>query len=194
MFNNFTDSTKELIFSAQNIAIQNHNTLIEPVHILYAMTNSSIENVNLLFQELKLNSNLFSNDVKNIMNNLARIQEISDKLYFSKDTLELFEKAGESAKNLKDKFVSAEHILLSLIQTNNSDLKRIIEKYQITENKILLAMKNIRGDKKVDNKHADEDYKIIEKYSINLTDLASKGKLDPVIGRDEEIRRIIRPY
>ena len=192
MLDNFTDSTKELIFCAQNIASENHNTLIEPIHILYAMVNSKIENVTLLFQELKLNSNLFNNDIKNAINNLARVEEISDKLYFSKNTLSLFEKASEIAKNLKDKFVTFEHILLALAQSTDTDLKRIIEKYQINENKILLAMKNIRGDKKVDNKNADEDYKIIEKYSINLTDLASKGKLDPVIGRDEEIRRIIQ--
>ena len=192
MFDNFTDSTKELIYSAQNIALENHNTLIEPAHILFAMTNSSIESVSLLFQELKLNSNLFSTDVKNIMNNLAKIQEINDKIYFSKICLSMFEKASEIAKNMKDKFVSPEHILLALIKVEETDLKRIIEKYQITENKILLAMKNIRGDKKVDNKNADEDYKIIEKYSIDLTKLARDGKLDPVIGRDEEIRRIIQ--
>ena len=192
MFDNFTDSTKELIFSAQNLATQNHNTLIEPIHILCAMTNTSIESISFLFQELKLNSNLFVADTKNALNNLAKTQEISDKLYFSKDTLTLFEKASEIAKNMKDKFVSCEHILLALTQSNNNDLKRIIEKYQITENKILLAMKNIRGDKKVDNKNADEDYKIIEKYSIDLTKLAREGKLDPVIGRDEEIRRIIQ--
>lgn len=192
MFDNFCDSTQELIFSAQNSAMENHNTLIEPVHILYAMTNSSIESVNLLFQELKLNSNLFAADVKNAMNNLAKTQEINDKLYFSKNCLAVFELANKKAQDLKDKFVSPEHIMLALIQTNDSDLKRIIEKYQINENKILLAMKNIRGDKKVDNKNADEDYKIIEKYSIDLTKLAREGKLDPVIGRDEEIRRIIQ--
>ncbi|MBQ7286844.1 MAG: AAA family ATPase, partial [Candidatus Gastranaerophilales bacterium] len=77
-------------------------------------------------------------------------------------------------------------------EINDVDFKRIIEKYQITENKILNAMKNIRGDKKVDSKNADEDFKILEKYSQDLTKLASNGKLDPVIGRDEEIRRIIQ--
>lgn len=192
MFDNFTDSTKEIIFNAQNLAMENHNTLIEPIHILNAMANSSIDSVNMLFQELKLNSNLFIKDIQNAMNNLAKTQEITDKLYFSKSSLALFEKSSEYAKKLKDKYVSLEHILLALAQIEDNDLKRIIEKYQINENKILLAMKNIRGDKKVDTKNADEDYKIIEKYSIDLTKLASEGKLDPVIGRDEEIRRIIQ--
>ena len=192
MFDNFTDSTKELIYGAQNIAIENHNTLIEPVHILYSMVNSSIESVSMLFVELKLNSNVFGADVKNVINTLARVESISEKIYFSSDCLKLFELANSKAKNLKDKFVSPEHILLALTESTNNDLKRIIDKYQITENKILTAMKNIRGDKKVDTKNADENYKIIEKYSIDLTKLAREGKLDPVIGRDEEIRRIIQ--
>lgn len=192
MFDNFTDSTKELIFNAQNLALENHNTIIEPIHILSSMALSNIENVDLLFKELKLNTNIFNQDLKNALKNLAKVDEIQSKIYFSKNTLTLFEKATEQAKNLKDKFISAEHIMLALIELDDSDLKRIIEKYQITQNKILLAMKNIRGDKKVDNKNADEDYKIIEKYSIDLTKLATEGKLDPVIGRDEEIRRIIQ--
>ena len=192
MFDNFTDSTRELIFNAQNIALEKHNTLIEPVHILSSMAKSNIDSIVSLFAELKLNSNLFLNDIQNIINNLASTSEISEKIFFSKNCLNLFEKATEKAKNLKDKYVTFEHILLALPEINDSDLKRIIEKYEINENKILIAMKKIRGDKKVDTKNADEDYKIIEKYSINLTDLASKGKLDPVIGRDEEIRRIIQ--
>ena len=192
MFDNFTDSTKELIYSAQNLAMSEHNTLIEPIHILNAMAKSEIESINNLFQELKLNTNIFYQDIQNILKNLAKTQEINNQIYFSKTTLSLFEKSSEKAKNLKDKFVSPEHILLAMSEINDVDFKRIIEKYQITENKILNAMKNIRGDKKVDSKNADEDFKILEKYSQDLTKLASNGKLDPVIGRDEEIRRIIQ--
>ena len=192
MFDNFTDTTKELIYDAQNLAIENHNTLIEPIHILSAISKSSMDNIVSLLAELKLNTNLFSSDVQNVLNNLAKINEITDKIYFSKNCLMLFEKASQKAQELKDKYVTFEHILLALIESDDLDIKRIVEKFQITQNKILTAMKNIRGDKKVDNKNADEDYKIIEKYSIDLTKLAKEGKLDPVIGRDEEIRRIIQ--
>ena len=192
MFDNFTDSAKQLIYDAQNLAIENHNTLIEPVHILSVMAQSDIEAVNLLFSELKLHNNLFISDVKNIINSLAKTQEISDKIYFSKNSLSLFEKAKEKAQNLKDKFVSGEHILLAMVEIEDNDIKRLVNKFQISEVNILNAMKKIRGDKKVDSKNADEDYKIIEKYSIDLTQMARLGKLDPVIGRDEEIRRIIQ--
>ncbi len=192
MFDNFTDSTKQLIYEAQNLALENHNTLIEPIHILAAMTNSDIETVNLLLEELKLNSNLFNQDVKNILNSLPKTQEPTDKIYFSKNSLILFEKAKEEAKNLKDKFISIEHLFLALAEIDDNETKRIINKFDIKKDNILNAMKNIRGGKKVDSKNADEDYKIIEKFSTDLTKLAREGKLDPVIGRDEEIRRIIQ--
>ena len=192
MFDNFCDSTKELIYDAQNTAVEKHNTLIEPVHILYAMNNSSIDSVNMLFDELKLHNNLFAGDITNIINNLPKTEEINDKIYFSKNCLALFEEAKKQAEELKDKFITAEHILLAMTTVKDFDIERIFNKFSLTKEKILTAMKNIRGDKKVDNKNADEDYKILEKFSTDLTKLASIGKLDPVIGRDEEIRRIIQ--
>jgi ATP-dependent Clp protease ATP-binding subunit ClpB len=191
MFDNFTDSMKEIIYNAQNTAIENHNTQIEPIHILNSMSDSSSESAQAVLGELKLNTNIFQSDVKNILNNLPKTSEINNQVYFSKPCLALFEKAGEKAKELKDKFVSPEHVILAMCNAEG-DLKRIIDKYSITEINVLNAMKKIRGNKKVDNKNGDEDYKILEKFSQDLTARAREGKLDPVIGRDEEIRRIIQ--
>ena len=143
MFDNFTDSTKELIYEAQNTAITNHNTMIEPVHILNAMAQSPSGVISMLFQELKLNSNLFQSDIKNLVNNLAKTTDIGNQLYFSKTCLKLFEDASQKAKELKDKFVSPEHLLLALMNIQDNDLKRITEKYQLNDIKILTAMKNI---------------------------------------------------
>ena len=81
MFDNFTNSTKELIYQAQNIAVESHNTLIEPIHLLYSMSLSSTDSVVLLMTELKLNTNLFNQDIKNILNNLPKTSEITDKIY-----------------------------------------------------------------------------------------------------------------
>ena len=191
MFDNLTDSTKEIVYNAQNTAIENHNTMLEPIHILYSMIQSSSESAQALFRELKLNTAIFQDDVKNMLNSLPKAGESTYEVYFSKPCLALFDSANQKAKQLKDKFISPEHILLALTSVEN-DLKRIIDKYSITEINVLNAMKKIRGDKKVDNKNADEDYKILEKFSADLTARAREGKLDPVIGRDEEIRRIIQ--
>ena len=192
MFDNFTDISKEIIYNAQTKAIEGHNTVIEPIHVLYALTNSASDTVGGLLNELKINTNIFKSDVSNALNDLPKIEDITPNVYFSKSCLGALEKAGQKAKEMKDKFVSFEHILLGLISSENSDIKRIFQKYDLSELKILNAIKNIRGNKKVDNKNADEDYKIIEKFSNDLTKLAREGKLDPVIGRDEEIRRIIQ--
>ena len=192
MFDNFTDSSKELIYNAQNLAIENHNTLIEPIHILYAIQTDPSESMELLFNELKLKNNLFNQDLKNILNNLAKTQSANEQVYFSKNTLNLFELAKAKMEFLKDKFISPEHLFLGFLEIQDDDIKRILNKFSITQDNILKAIKNIRGDKKVDTKNADEDYKIIEKFSTDLTALAKEGKLDPVIGRDEEIRRIIQ--
>ena len=108
MFDNFTDSTRELIFKAQNIALINHNTQIEPVHILLGATNSGIEGVELYLNELKLNTNIFKKDLENIISDLAKTQNPQSNIFFSKDSLLLFEKAQEKAKSLKDKKI---HIL-----------------------------------------------------------------------------------
>ena len=130
MFDNFTDSSKELIYEAQNLAMENHNTLIEPVHILYSMTQSTSESIIALLSELKLNNNLFNLDVKNQINNLAKTTEPNERIYFSKNTLKLFEIASEKTKELKDKFTSPEHLFLALFELEDSDIKRIKEKYQ----------------------------------------------------------------
>jgi len=192
MFDNFTNSTQEMIYNAQAKAVENHNTMIEPAHILYAMVTGSIESVDMLLKELKISTNLLNSDIANVLNNIAKTQEINEKIYFSKNCLSLFELASNKAKELKDKYVSSEHILLALEEIKDPDIERIVNKYGLNKDNILKAMKSIRGGKKVDSKNADEDYKIIEKFSIDLTKLAKEGKLDPVIGRDEEIRRIIQ--
>ena len=130
MFDNYTDSMKEIIYNAQNMAVENHNTVIEPVHILSSMADSQSESAKALFDELKLNSNVFLADIKNILNALPKTAEITNQIYFSQDCLKMFEKAGEKAKQLKDKFVSPEHILLAMCSVEG-DLKRIEDKYSI---------------------------------------------------------------
>ena len=201
MLDNLTQSSQSVVINAQEIAKQYSNSFIEPLHILYALALSSQSPSCELMADLKLNSNLFKEDLRMCVNNLPKVSAQSE-LYFSKDCAKVFEKADSEAKNLKDKFISPEHLLLALcdfagVQNNsnstvNSDITRIFNKYSITKDKILSSMKKIRGDKKVDTNNADEDYKIMEKFSIDLTKRAREGKLDPVIGRDEEVRRIIQ--
>ncbi len=198
MLDNLTQSSQSVVINAQEIAKEYSNSFIEPLHILYAISLSSESSAADLMSDLKLNTMLFKDDIKAAINNLAKVSN-QGEIYFSKETAQVFELANTEAKNLKDKFISPEHLLLALCDfaqnaqnSANSDIVRIFNKFSITKDKVLLSMKKIRGDKKVDTNNADEDYKIMEKFSIDLTQRAREGKLDPVIGRDEEVRRIIQ--
>lgn len=198
MFDNLTQSSQSIVMNAQEIAKEYSNSFIEPLHILYALSLSAESSAEALMNDLKLNTSLFKDDIKAALNNLPKVSS-QGNIYFSKETARVFESADKEAKALKDKYISPEHLLLALADfsssaqnSSNSDITRIFNKFSITKDKILLSMKKIRGDKKVDTNNADEDYKIMEKFSIDLTERAREGKLDPVIGRDEEVRRIIQ--
>ena len=198
MFDTLTQSSQSIVINAQEIAKEYSNSFIEPLHILYALSLSAESSAEALMNDLKLNTSLFKDDIKAALNNLPKVSS-QGNIYFSKETAQVFESADKEAKALKDKYISPEHLLLALADfsssaqnSSNSDITRIFNKFSITKDKILLSMKKIRGDKKVDTNNADEDYKIMEKFSIDLTERAREGKLDPVIGRDEEVRRIIQ--
>ena len=166
---------------------------MEPEHIMLAMIkdNGIIKDY---LTELKLLNQNFINKIVSRVESFPKISGTVNPqgLYLSNDTRRLLELAIEQAKVLKDDYVGIEAILLGMTKLDNSNIKSLLESFNINSGSILGVMKKIRGNKKVDNKNAEENMKALEKYSTDLTELARKGKLDPVIGRDEEVRRIIQ--
>ncbi len=196
-FEKLTDVTKNILIESQNLTKINKNQFLEPSHILLAILNcSENEAVGNFINNLKIGGNLIKEDIQNLINSYPKITNSTTELYFSNNSLKVMDEAFEFAKSMKDKYVSYEHIMLSLskyVQENSKDeLNKIFNKFSITEPNVLNSIKKIRGDKKVDSNNADEQYNIMEKYSVDLTQKAKDGKLDPVIGRDEEVRRIIQ--
>ncbi|HIS54698.1 TPA: ATP-dependent chaperone ClpB [Candidatus Galligastranaerophilus gallistercoris] len=197
-FEKLTKIGQNVLIEAQNLVKINKNSFLEPAHIFLAILNSSNnESVNEFLGRLKLGGNLVRSDVQNLIETYPKISDSTVQLYFSNNSLKLMDLAFDYAKNMKDKFVSYEHIVLALSKfvqedKNEEGLKKIFNKFNITELNVLNAIKNLRGDKTVNSENADEEYKVMEKYSIDLTQKAREGKLDPVIGRDEEVRRIIQ--
>jgi len=193
-FDSLTQSAQKIVFEAQELVKLNKNSLLESAHLVLAMAKSSETVCIDLMKELKLNSNLFRDDIQNIINELPKVDNTSGQLYFSQDCLKILQASLDEAKSLKDKFVTPEHILLSIIDNTdaNSSLMRVLNKFSLTKDKLFDAMKKLRGNQKADTQNADEDFNVLEKYSQDLTERARQGKLDPVIGRDEEVRRIIQ--
>ena len=192
-FDKFTNYSQEILASANNLMSSYHNSQMEPEHIMLAMIkdNGIIKDY---LTELKLLNQNFINKIVSRVESFPKISGTVNPqgLYLSNDTRRLLELAIEQAKVLKDDYVGIEAILLGMTKLDNSNIKSLLESFNINSGSILGVMKKIRGNKKVDNKNAEENMKALEKYSTDLTELARKGKLDPVIGRDEEVRRIIQ--
>ena len=192
-FDNLTNYSQEIISSASALMNAKHNTQIEPEHIMMAMIQDNGISRDYL-NELKLLNQNFINSVTKTITDFPTVSGVQNtqQLFMSNNTVALLDLAEEASKELKDDFISIEDILLAMTRLENSNIKKMLADNRVTSNTVLNAMKKIRGNKKVDNKNAEENMKALEKYSTDLTELARKGKLDPVIGRDEEIRRIIQ--
>ena len=192
-FDKFTNYSQEILSAASNLMSAHKNSQMEPEHIMLAMIKDK-GIIKDYLEELKLLNQNFINKIVTTVENFPKLSAPINPqgLYLSTDTGRLLEGAIAESEALKDEFVGIEAILLAMIKLDNSNIKQILEGFGINQNKILNAMKKIRGNQKVNSKNAEENMKALEKYSTDLTEMARKGKLDPVIGRDEEVRRIMQ--
>ena len=192
-FNKFTNYSQEIIASASAIMSEHKNSELQPEHIMLAMIkdNGIIKDY---LTELKLLNQSFINKVVAAVNAFPTVSAPTNaqQLFLATDTYRLLDLAVGESEKLKDDYVGIEMILLGMTLLENSNIKNLLKDFNVNSNSVLNAMKKVRGNKKVDNKNAEENMKALEKYSTDLTDRARKGKLDPVIGRDEEVRRIIQ--
>ena len=193
-FNRLTDYTKEIIYSAQQVMLRYKNSQLEPIHIMLAIAEDNEGIAKDYCKELKIDNDNFKHQVVNEISSLPQVQTMNpnQQVYMSQITNTMFDMGQENADSIKDSFISIEHILMAMTELSGSKIQQILNNNKVTKNSILNAMKKVRGNRKVDSKNAEDSYKALEKYSTDLTALARKGKLDPVIGRDDEIRRIIQ--
>ncbi len=188
----FTNLSNEIIASALNYSAEYKNPEIQPEHILLACVKDDGMARDYM-SELKLLNQDFINDLIGAIKAFPTISIVNTaQLILSKEAFQILTKSQELAQDFKDEYVGLDMILLAMAKAEGSNVYNLLKRYRVNETTILNAMKKIRGNKKVDNKNAEENLKALEKYSTDLTSLARKGKLDPVIGRDEEIRRIVQ--
>lgn len=190
----FTQKSLEAIQSAQQISIENSNQQLEQQHLLLAL----IEQRSLILQlliKMGIEGTQIEADVKELVDKLPKVTGIAreaDKIYISSDVDSVLVQAEKNADSMKDEYISTEHIMLALIAHPNSELKRLFEKYQITRDKFLKELSKVRGNSRVTTDTPEETYDALNKYGSDLVERARAQKLDPVIGRDSEIRNVIR--
>jgi len=185
----FTIKAQEAVQEAVNTAQRNGQQTIEPVHLLAGIMNKAKDVTTFLFQKLCVNAQQIDLLVQSEMQHLPRVQ--GGEPYLSSDTNRVLLKAQDYARQLGDEFVSCEPILWALF-TDGATAGRIMKDAGITEKDLRAAIQELRQGQKVQSQSGDENYQSLEKYAKNLVDLARQGKLDPVIGRDDEIRRLLQ--
>jgi ATP-dependent chaperone ClpB len=188
-FDKFTIKAQEAVQEAVNIAQRNGQQTIEPTHLLAGVMAKAKDVVNFLFQKLGINGQQIDMLIQQELQHLPRVQ--GGEPYLSNDTNKVLLKAQDNAQKMGDEFVSVEPILLALL-TEGATAGRILKDAGITEKDLRAAILELRQGQKVQSQSADENYQSLEKYAKNLVDLARQGKLDPVIGRDDEIRRVLQ--
>ena len=189
-FDKFTIKAQEAVQAAVNIAQRNGQQTIEPVHLLSGIIEKAPDVTNYIFQKLGMNGNQIAMLLQQEMQHLPRVQGAGQP-YLSGDTNQILLNAEDTAKKMGDEFVSVEPILLAILKSN-STAARILKDAGANEKDLTAAIQDLRQGQNVKSQSADENYQSLEKYAKNLVEQARSGKLDPVIGRDEEIRRVLQ--
>ena len=188
-FDKFTIKAQEIVQAAVNKGQSLGQQTIEPVHLLAGVMDKGKDITNFLFQKLGVNPQRIETLVDSELNHLPRVQ--GGEPYFSNDTTQVLNQAQDFATRMGDEFVSVEPILLALLSVN-STASRILKDAGITESELRKAIQELRQGQKVESQSGDENFQALRKYARNLVEDARQGKLDPVIGRDEEIRRVLQ--
>lgn len=187
-FNNFTIKAQEAVQKAQEIAQGNQNPAIETAHVLKGMLLVDENVVTFLLNRINVNSQRIIQVLDKMIQSFAKVS--GGQIYLSGDTNKLLSEALSISKELKDEFVSVEHMLLAFLKIKDS-VSDMLKESGVNEKDLRTAIEQLRGGEKVSDQNAEAKYNALGKYAKNLNELARSGKLDPVIGRDEEIRRVI---
>ncbi len=190
----FTQKSLEAIQSAQTLAIQNQNAQIEEEHLLLSLLEQDNSLITELLKKIT-NEEEFEKELKDKITKMPRITggaRPNDGIYVSQEVDLVLANAETIAKNMKDDYVSVEHIMLAIFDNSNKTIKDLFKKYNITKNEFLKVLLEVRGNTRVTTDNPEETYDALKKYGQDLVELARKQKLDPVIGRDTEIRNVIR--
>ncbi|WP_297447572.1 ATP-dependent chaperone ClpB [uncultured Alistipes sp.] len=187
--NNLTIKAQEVLQSAMNLASGNGNQAVEPLHILGAIVESD-EGVGVfLLRKAGVNVESLKGAVREALSRLPKVQ--GGDVYFSRESSQAIQKASDYTRTFGDKYASVEHLLLGVL-SEKSEASRLLKDAGAAEKELVAAIRELRKGSTVDSQTAEQEYDALGKYAVNLNEQARKGKLDPVIGRDDEIRRVLQ--
>lgn len=186
----YTQKSLEALSSAQSIAMQNSNQQVEQEHILYALLSQNGGLIPSLVTSIGADLNSLLSKLQTQIGSLPQVQ--GGDMYYSQSAFAALSEAEKAAQNMKDEYISVEHLMLGIVRKASPAVKSILSSYGITEKAFLEVLKNVRNSRNVTTDNPEDTYDALKKYGRDLTEAAREQKLDPVIGRDEEIRNVIR--
>jgi ATP-dependent Clp protease ATP-binding subunit ClpB len=190
-FDKLTIKAQEVLRNSYNIASENSNQQIMPEHILKAMLADKEGIIFQIIKKIGIDTAKLNKDLDNLINKLPKVSGVSE-IYPSREFNDLLNQSIREANDLKDEYINTEHFLLAMTEMKNSDLTQLLKNYKLTREIILNAMRELRGGHRITDQNPEDKYRALSKYGIDLVERAASGKLDPVIGRDAEIRRVMQ--
>mgnify|MGYP000920607248 FL=1 len=187
----YTQKMQGAILDAQSIANSYGHQQLEIAHVHYAIISDSDGLIPKLLEAMNVDVKSLKADLKSDLEKLPKVSGSSAQLYMSSELNNVLTKAEKIASDFKDEYVSVEHLYLAILDSNNQEVSRLMTKYGINKDEFMKALTMVRGNQRVTSQNPEDTYDALNKYGTDLVDAARKGKLDPVIGRDLEIRRAI---
>lgn len=187
-----TRKSQEAMQSAAKLAESSMHSVVEPEHLLSELIEQEGGLVPRIFEEAQVKPKVVLTALARAFSKMARLGTAPQQVYASNRLQKIFKAAEDEAKKNNDELVSTEHFLLAMLKSGDTEIKNIFKESNIQLNAVTEALKKIKGNKKVTNEEPENQYEVLKKYARDLTELAQAGKLDPVIGRDEEIRRVVQ--
>ncbi len=186
-----TKSVRDALIKAQKYLEDYKNNQLDVEHIFLAFLDDENNILHNILPYFGINVNSFKSELKKNLDQKPKVYYVSDQIYITPTLNEVFILADKHRKNLKDEYIATEHIVLGIIEQGKSFVSNLLKKHEVNLENFLIALKKVRGSHKVDSVTSEEKYQSLNKYGIDLTDLAKRDKLDPVIGREKEIQKCI---
>ncbi|MFZ3230482.1 MAG: ATP-dependent chaperone ClpB [Pseudobdellovibrio sp.] len=187
-----TRKSQEAMQAAAKLAETNRSSVVETEHLLLELIEQDQGLVPRLLEECQVLPKEVIKALTQTINQMPKLERPAEQVYASNRLQKIFKGAEVEAKLMKDELISTEHFFIAMLKADDSNVQKFFKQSKIEINQIMAALKKIKGNKKVTNEDPENQYEVLKKYARDLTELAQNGKLDPVIGRDEEIRRVIQ--
>jgi ATP-dependent Clp protease ATP-binding subunit ClpB len=192
-FEKFTEKSIACVRTAKETAIEHGNQTVEEIHFLYALLGDEGGLISELVKTLGKDASQIKTEVKSLIEALPKVAGSgysSESVYLSRGADKMLRAADKHRADMGDEYLSVEHIMLALLDTNDGKISALFKKYDINKSEFLAVLKKVRGNMRVTNENPEGSYNVLEKYGQDLVALAREHKLDPVIGRDDEIRNV----